>query len=75
MSEPSQSEKLAEAFGDLDLIPLGTRKAQEQGNGSAVYLPFPQPHARNQGIEQSTSIEIGLHPPTGAVVFLPPDSN
>jgi len=67
------AERVADALDDDDLVPLGERKAQENGEGDAIYLPYPQPHARNQGLEQSAAVEVFLHASTGAVVLIPKD--
>lgn len=63
-------ELLGEVIDDDSLVPLGERNAQEK-QGS-VYVPFPQPHARQRGIKQSTTVRYALHAPTGALVVLPP---
>lgn len=46
------------------------RSAQE--NNTGIYVSWPQPHARNQGIEQGTDVEVLLHAETGAMIYLPP---
>jgi len=67
----NQAELIAQTLDDDDLIPLGERKAQEVGENDAIYLPFPQPHARNQGLEQSSPVKVYFHPSTKAVIWLP----
>lgn len=60
-----------ELFPEDSLLALGERKAQEHGDG--CYVPFPQPHARNFGVEQSSTVDIHIDSRTGALVVLPPD--
>lgn len=64
---------VSEAFGSKDTIPLGTRTALNQGEGDSIYVPYPQPHARNTGIEHESKVDIHLHGPTGAVIIMPPE--
>lgn len=72
MSAQTQArELLGDVIDDDSLVPLGERSAQEK-QGS-VYIPFPQPHARQCGIEQSTTVRYALHAPTGALLVLPPE--
>lgn len=68
MSATSQTEMIAQAIEDDDLVPLGEKKAQE--SEGAIYVPFPQPHARNQGLEQSSQVKVYLHAPSGALVVI-----
>lgn len=62
--------KANDLFPEDSLLALGERKAQEHGDG--YYVPFPQPHARHFGIEQSSTVEIHIDSRTGALVVLPP---
>ena len=69
----SPTERVHRALQDNsdDLTLLGSRRAQDHDGG--IYVPYPQPHARNDGVEQSTEIDIYRHDPTGAIVVLPPE--
>jgi len=39
--------------------------------GSSIYVPYPQPHARNQDIEQSSEVELALLAGTGVIMVAP----
>ena len=69
MSAGSPTKHIAKAIDDDELTPLGEKRVQEQDG--AFYLPFPQPFAENEGLEQSTSVSVYRHDPTGAIVYLP----
>jgi len=71
MTQKTPRELIAEV-SEGDLTPLGTRKAQS--DDGAIYVCWPQPFASNQGLEQSTEIEVYRHDPTGAMVFMPPNN-
>lgn len=51
-------------------LPLGQKRVQEISGAS--YVPFPQPHARHFGLEQSVQVETHIDARTGALVVLPP---
>ena len=68
-TEPPSPDELLGKATDSELTALGERKVQEQDG--ACYLPFPQPFASNEGLEQSTSVDVYRHDPTGAIVYLP----
>ena len=63
-------ERVVDALEGEDLVPLGSFKAQETGEGG-IMVPFPQPHARNAGLQQSSDVKISLHAPTGGIVVIP----
>jgi hypothetical protein len=69
MSAESPTERIADAIEDDDLTPLGSKRAQEQDG--AVYLPFPQPFARNEDVTQSTEVDVFRHDATGAIIHIP----
>ena len=62
--------KANELFPDGSLLALGGKKVQKFSG--ACYVPFPQPHARNFGLEQSEEVETHIDSRTGALVVLPP---
>lgn len=64
-------EQLGALDGD-DLLGLGTRKAISSGE-SAVYYPFPQPFARERGVDPGTDAEVFLHPETNVLLVVPVD--
>lgn len=68
-SKPRPRE-LANQVLNSRFLPLGERKVQEIGD--ACYVAFPQPHAREFGVEQSATVEAHIHAGTGALVVLPP---
>lgn len=53
-----------------ELVELDDKSAVKNGGG--VYVPWPQPHARNVGVTPKTSVSPVLHSPTGAIILLPP---
>lgn len=68
-SRPTPTELIAEAMDEDELVPIGERKAVNWGG--SIYVPFPQPHARQQVLEQSSEVEAFLHPQTGALIIHP----
>jgi len=75
MSRSTARHRALEAAGALDedsseLVGLGSRSAIESGD-SAVYYPWPQPHARNRGVFPGTEAEIYLHPNTNVLLIVP----
>ncbi|MBO4248878.1 hypothetical protein IL252_13725 [Halomicrobium sp. IBSBa] len=70
MSQRQVRYNVGRALSDSPVVPLGDAKAQEQG-GSSIYVPYPQPHARNQGIEQSSEVELALLAGTGVIMVAP----
>jgi hypothetical protein len=52
------------------LVPLDPKSAQEKER--CVYVPYPQPHARQAGVDHQAKVTPVLHAPTGAMIILPP---
>ena len=51
-------------------VPLGEYSAWNSGNGGVV-VPFPQPYARNAGLEGGGDVEIYLDTETGGIYIRP----
>lgn len=60
-------------FPDDALLPLGERKVQDIGKSPTAYVAYPQPHARNNGLTQSTKVDLYIDGITGALLVLPPN--
>jgi hypothetical protein len=73
MSTKLSPKEIIVAASDDDVIDLGEFRAQEVGNGG-INVPYPQPHARNAGLEQSSPVEIYFHAGTGGIVVMPEDT-
>lgn len=69
-SAMSPRTRANELFPDGSLLGLGSKNVQEISG--ACYVPFPQPHARQFGLEQSEEVQTFIDSRTGALVVLPP---
>lgn len=75
MSRATARERALKAAGALDeesdgLVGLGEKRAIPSGD-CAVYYPWPQPHARNRGVEPGTRAKIYLHPAMNVLLVVP----
>lgn len=70
MSSASPRTRANELFPEGSLLALGEKLVQEISG--SYYVPFPLPHARNFGLEQSAEVDIHIDSRTGALVVLPP---
>lgn len=71
MGARSPRAKVNDLFSADSLLALGSKRVQEQGGGS-FYIPYPEPHASNFGLQQSAEVETYIDARTGALVVLPP---
>jgi hypothetical protein len=69
MSRNDARSRVLEAFDPDDFVELDGKQAKP--DGSAVYVPWPQPHARKANVDGSTTVRPYVHP-SGAMLFLPP---
>lgn len=58
------------AFESQSVVALGEKRAIDK-NG-ATYVPYSQPHARNNGVVPTAAVTCFLHPSTGALIIVPP---
>jgi len=73
MSASLVHKRAHDLFPDDTLLPLGSRKIQEIGETPCTYLVYPQPFARQNGLTQSTEVDLHIDSQTGALLVLPPD--
>jgi alcohol dehydrogenase class IV len=51
---------------------VGIGGGSVKGDGTARYIPYPQPHARQDDVEPGEIVTFLKHAPTGALIVLPP---
>jgi hypothetical protein len=71
MTRSRASQNPSTALSEETLVPLGTGKVQ--ADGTARYIPYPQPFARFDGVEPTTEVSYVRHSPTESLIILPPD--
>jgi hypothetical protein len=69
MSRSGARSRVLDALDPDDFIELEDRQAKP--DGSAIYVPWPQPHARKAGVDGATGVRPYVHP-SGALLYLPP---
>lgn len=58
------------AFEEDDVVCIGENK-KVQANGTASYVPWPQPHARRNGVHAGEGVDVYVHGTTGVLLVVP----
>lgn len=73
MSHAQARQRALEAVGAFegdDVVCIGEGKKVQDYNGAA-YLPWPQPHARRNGVSKGADVDLYVHGSTGVLVVVP----
>lgn len=70
-TEHSDRKAAAARATGMQWLELEDKSAQS--DGGTIRPAWPQPWARQAGVEHKTDVTPVVHVPTGAVVFLPPE--
>lgn len=73
MSQSAARQRALEAVGAFEednVVCIGESK-KVSGNGTAVYIPWPQPNARRNGVHPKSEVDTYVHGPTGVLLVVP----